>query len=97
MSWRRPPLFSSMICCLLIKESFYRQKSIVDWILEGDQNTAFFHKSVTPKMHRDSIKSLIALDGSYLDSFAHISNEVVSFFQKLHGEKYVNVCVLVLY
>ncbi|XVE64262.1 hypothetical protein DITRI_Ditri07aG0086900 [Diplodiscus trichospermus] len=42
-------LISKLQNLLVAEESFFRQKSRIQWIKEGDQNTRFFHKSVNAR------------------------------------------------
>ena len=53
--------------------------------MEGDQNTKFFQKTVAANQSRSTIKSLTTTDGVKLTTFIQISEEAVSFFQKLIG------------
>ena len=41
------------------EESYYKQKSRIQWIREGDSNTNFFHKSVAARQSRNTISCLI--------------------------------------
>ena len=43
---REKSLAKELSDLLKAEESFYRQKSRIDWIKEGDQNTKFFQKMV---------------------------------------------------
>ena len=70
---------------LLAEEWFYKQKARVNWINEGDQNTKFFQKTVAANQSRSTIKSLTTAAGVKLTTFTQISEEAVSFFQKLIG------------
>ena len=70
---------------MLAEKSFYKQKSRISWIKEGDQNTRFFQKFVTANQHSSTIRALINTDGVKLTSFPQIANEAISFFQKLLG------------
>ncbi|XVE64277.1 hypothetical protein DITRI_Ditri07aG0088000 [Diplodiscus trichospermus] len=54
---------------LLAEESFYKQKSKVQWIKEEDQNTGFFHKSVNAKNNLNTVRCLTNLDGDKLTSY----------------------------
>ena len=73
------------------EESFYKQKSRVQWIREGDSNTSFFHKTVAARQSRNSISYLISSEGNRISTFSDMAEEAVSFFQKLIGEKDDNV------
>ena len=69
------------------EESYYKHKSRIDWLSEGDQNTRYFQKIVAANHSRSSIRCLIDANGNKLYSFSQISNEAVSFFQNLIGTK----------
>ena len=70
---------------MVAEESLFRQKSRIQWLLEGDQNIRFFHNMVAARQHRNSIKSLTNSNGNKLVTFDDISNEAITFFQKLIG------------
>ncbi|KAB5526631.1 hypothetical protein DKX38_020478 [Salix brachista] len=40
------------------EESFYKQRSRVNWLQLGDRNTSFFHRSLLHRRHRNGITSL---------------------------------------
>ncbi|KAL4291160.1 hypothetical protein GQ457_14G012080 [Hibiscus cannabinus] len=67
------------------EESFYRQKSRVLWIQEGDQNTKFFHTMVAAKQNRHTIRHLRSNDGRILEDFEDIVVEAVGFYKRLIG------------
>lgn len=54
-----------------IEEMFLRQKSRIQWIIEGDRNTSFFHNVVK--------------DGNRLTTYEDIAIEAVSFYTNLLG------------
>ena len=76
---------------LLAEESFFKQKARVDWIIEGDQNTKFFQKTVAANQNRTMVKSLINAAGIKLTTFSQISEEVVTFYKSLIGSVDVKV------
>lgn len=43
-----------------IEEQFFCQKSRIQWLKYGDQNTNYFHKIVQDKAAKNAIKRLIA-------------------------------------
>ena len=75
----------------LVEESFYQQKSRIQWIQEGDQNTSFFHGMVAAKQNKNTIKGLTDAEGNRLTSPTQISEEAVGYFEKLIGTVDENV------
>ena len=65
---------------MLDEESFYRQKSRIQWIQEGDMNTKFFHSMVVAKHKTNCILELYDSQGSKMTTYEEISQEVVIFF-----------------
>lgn len=61
------------------KSSFYRHKAKVQWLIEGDQSTNFFHSVVNARQNKFTIRSLLDGDGNQLHSFDQLSSEVVGF------------------
>lgn len=53
-------------------ESFYRQKSRIRWLHEGDANTRFFHRAVIAHQANNLIKYLRGDDGSRIDNVDQI-------------------------
>ena len=64
----------------LREEIYWKQKARVDWLQEGDKNTAFFHKSVQARRNRSYISSLVTSDGTHLTSSQAISREAIQFY-----------------
>ncbi|KAM1078104.1 hypothetical protein ACFX19_025815 [Malus domestica] len=67
---------------LIAQEKFYRDKSRIKWLSEGDNNTSFFHSMVKiRKLHRSLA---VMRDGNrVLDNQMDISQHVVTYFQDL--------------
>ena len=69
---------------LLLKEEVYwRQKSRIKWIKEGDCNSKFFHRVANGRRNKKFIKSLVSKEGVTLSNIEIISREIVNFFRKL--------------
>jgi len=65
------------------EESFYCQKSRVQWLAEGDQNTSFFHNSIKCRLNENKLVSLTLEDGSRITDSSSISSEVVHYYHSL--------------
>lgn len=71
----------------LIEEAHLRQKSRVQWLKGGNQNTAFFFRSIKQKQSKENIKVLHTEDGQRLKDYDSISHEATCFYQKLLGQE----------
>ena len=69
------------------EEIFWKQKSRIDWLQEGDRNTAFFHNSVKARRHGNSLSSLVLPDGTQIFSREAISREAVQYFSDLFSRE----------
>lgn len=66
----------------LQEESFYRQKSRIRWLKNGDLNTKFFHHSVNRRHLHNRIISI--LDGEHTTSVpAEVQGILVDHFRNL--------------
>ncbi|XP_071680193.1 uncharacterized protein [Lolium perenne] len=65
------------------EEIMARQRSRVDWLREGDRNTAFFHAKATARKRSNRIKSLRREDGSRCDDQEEIKRMVQQFYGEL--------------
>lgn len=61
----------------------YRQKSRVQWLQKGDQNTSFFFKAMKSLHSRSRVVSVSREDGTRLDKPEEVKEEIVGFFQNL--------------
>lgn len=64
-----------------------RQRSRVDWLKEGDRNTAFFQARATARRRTNKIKYLIKLDGSKCESQDEMEDMARSFYMNLFSTK----------
>ena len=70
----------------LREEMYWKQKSKIEWLQEGEKNTAFFFNSVKARRHGNSILRLVNDRGEHLSSFLEIFREVVQYFESLFRE-----------
>ncbi|XP_044461803.1 uncharacterized protein LOC123193082, partial [Mangifera indica] len=64
------------------KEAFYKQRSRVQWLRLGDQNTKFFHKSLIHRQVRNRVRSL--WDGNaVISDQRELGNLAVQYYKDL--------------
>ncbi|XP_009145336.1 uncharacterized protein LOC103869048 [Brassica rapa] len=64
---------------------FYRTKSRIRWLKEGDANTKFFYKAVIAHQARNAIRFLFDGQETRITNKTQIKDMVVSYFQHLLG------------
>ncbi|XP_077214040.1 uncharacterized protein LOC143848865 [Tasmannia lanceolata] len=81
---REGVLSQKLLNLAAMEESFYRQKSRVQWLKLGDSNTKFFYNSLKTRLNRNHIMALKhATDGDVLTVPREISLTLVSHFEKI--------------
>ncbi|XP_071692649.1 uncharacterized protein [Rutidosis leptorrhynchoides] len=69
---------------LIDEELFLKQKSKVEWLKEGDQNSKFFHKPVKGRNNRNRITSVTDMKGNmYMDN--NVADQFVLHFKNVLG------------
>ena len=71
----------------LREEIFWKKKSWVDWLQEGDRNTTFLHNTVKARRSGNSITSLVSTSGDQLFSKEEISLEATRYFSQLFSKE----------
>lgn len=56
----------------LTEESFFKQRSRVKWLGEGDLNTPFYHNMMTVRNALNAVKKLLRDDGSVTNSLQEV-------------------------
>ena len=69
----------------LDEEGFLKQKSRIQWLMLGDQNSNFFHKAVKARNSRNSINSIMLENGSRTENPETMKQEVVNHFRSVLG------------
>ncbi|CAA7058378.1 unnamed protein product [Microthlaspi erraticum] len=67
------------------EESFFRQKSRVHWLKEGDSNTRFFHRSVKANLSRNIIHHLRDNNGIKVSNPEQLKSMTVAYYRDLLG------------
>jgi len=65
------------------EEAFFRQKSRIRWLENGDKNTKYFHHSVTTRQMRNRIISVLDRDGNLVTEPSHVQDTFVTHFKEL--------------
>ncbi|KAG2310278.1 hypothetical protein Bca52824_021835 [Brassica carinata] len=66
-----------------IEESFFHQKSRVNWLRLGDHNTPFYQSVAAARASQNSIRSITLSDGSIISDPDIISAVAISHFQSI--------------
>jgi len=65
------------------EESYFKQKSRIQWLQLGDRNTAFFHKSLLHRQVRNRIHSLQDTEGNVVHDQQEIRKMASTYFEDL--------------
>ncbi|KAI9175087.1 hypothetical protein LWI28_027078 [Acer negundo] len=60
-------------------ECFYRNRSRVRWLHDGDRNTSFFHASIKRRQYRNNISAL-SINGVLLEDWPTIRDHIISYY-----------------
>ncbi|KAG5594744.1 hypothetical protein H5410_035976 [Solanum commersonii] len=74
--------FESIAKC---EEIAWRQRSRVNWLKQGDNNTKFFHRSANAHRRYNNIDELV-VDGEATKNPEVITKEIEKFYQRLYTE-----------
>lgn len=67
------------------EESFFKEKSRIKWLKEGDKNTKFFHRSVKTHRARNKILRLQMEDGAWTKDYEEVKNLAVNYFENFEN------------
>ena len=73
---------SDLISAINMETSFYRQKSRLKWLEDGDRNSNFFHKLVSNRKKLTGIK-MLEINGESCTDSEIIKKHVVDFYRNL--------------
>ncbi|XP_071728237.1 uncharacterized protein [Rutidosis leptorrhynchoides] len=72
-----------------VKENMLKQKARTRWILEGDENSKFFHSSIKRKYNKCNIRGL-NIDGSWNENLVEVKATMFAYFQSVFGSRNSN-------
>ncbi|KAG2311004.1 hypothetical protein Bca52824_022561 [Brassica carinata] len=67
------------------EESFLRQRARIQWLAEGDCNSAFFHRAIKSCVAQNFIYMLLDLNDVVIDDLQGIKDHILDFYQSLLG------------
>ncbi|CAN1788451.1 Transposon TX1 uncharacterized 149 kDa protein, partial [Linum perenne] len=67
----------------LAEETFFHQKSRVDWLSQGDSNTRFFHSYVKARQAKNTIRKIVDDGGIEHTDVDGISKTIINFYKGL--------------
>uniref|UniRef100_A0A803PGT5 Uncharacterized protein n=1 Tax=Cannabis sativa TaxID=3483 RepID=A0A803PGT5_CANSA len=67
--------------------SFLHQKSKVQWLKDGDENTAIFHASIRTRRAANRIYSITDMEGHWTDQPKEVSKAFLNYYNDLLGTK----------
>ncbi|XP_019252629.1 PREDICTED: uncharacterized protein LOC109231421 [Nicotiana attenuata] len=72
------------------RDTYLRQKSRMQWLTKGDQNTKFFHSAIKERRNMNRIFSVVDTQGVARRDTEEVSQAFIEFYEKLLGEKNEN-------
>lgn len=63
----------------------WAQKCKAQWLVEGDENSHFFHRWSSTRKSKSIISVVESTNGTLLTEEKDIENEVIGYFTKLYG------------
>ncbi|GKD74737.1 hypothetical protein Tco_1333019 [Tanacetum coccineum] len=69
----------------ILLERFLKQKAKIDWLKEGDSNSAYFHKTVRSRTSRSRIDVIMNNEGTVFKN-DHVADVFVSHYVNFLGE-----------
>ena len=61
------------------QEYFFRDRSRVRWLRDGDRNTSFFHASIKRRKYRNAILALL-INGVLSEDWPTIRDHIISYY-----------------
>ncbi|XP_073120746.1 uncharacterized protein [Henckelia pumila] len=65
------------------EEVYWRQRSIISWLRDGDRNTKYFHVKATQRRRQNTITGLVSSHGDWCSDNNGISEIVMDYFENL--------------
>ncbi|XP_060196130.1 uncharacterized protein LOC132625487 [Lycium barbarum] len=69
------------------EEEYWRQKAGLDWFVDGDKNTRFFHNLVKGRRKKLQVKRIQNSDGSWIEDEDQMADEAVNFYSQQFSQE----------
>lgn len=73
-----------------IEESYFRQKSRINWLKEGDFNTAYFHRIAVVRAAYNTIRFFHLSSGLIIENPVAMSDHAINHFKSIMGPPVVS-------
>ncbi|KAL6204632.1 hypothetical protein ACLB2K_021899 [Fragaria x ananassa] len=80
---RRNAIVVELNKSLEIEESIWRQRSIINWLQEGDQNTKFFHGFAKGRGRKNRVLGIMSSTGEWIEQETEIQQAFNTHFSQL--------------
>ncbi|XP_061993936.1 uncharacterized protein LOC133711869 [Rosa rugosa] len=68
---------------LTINETYWRQRSRIQWLKEGDRNTPFFHRRASNRRSRNKVTGITNEEGMWTSDPDQISETLVRYYENI--------------
>ncbi|VFQ92808.1 unnamed protein product [Cuscuta campestris] len=72
---------------LHLEELFWKQKAHVQWVVDGNRNSKYFHALVKAIRRKLYIHKIKGSDGNWIEDHKQIFTQAIDFFHKLFSEE----------
>lgn len=68
---------------LIDEEIYWKQRSMADWLREGDKNTKYFHHKASARKRKNKIWGVEDKDGKWTEDTQEVEREFCDFYYNL--------------
>eukprot|EP00253_Pinus_taeda_P017843 PITA_17843 len=72
------------------EEIYWRQKSRIRWLKEGERNTKFFHRTTVQRRMHNQIPFILNQEGTKVEEHEQIEKVLLNHFKQVHQEPLVD-------
>lgn len=68
-----------------IEECYFKQRYQINWLKEGDQNTAYFYRVIQASLNFNTIRTFLLPTGEVISDPLQMSAHAIFYFQSILG------------